>query len=546
MAADVLAYRAHEVPSRGGGPARARRAYARRQRFDDRLSRVLVVPEARIPRSARASATSKSPSARSGPPAPSERAPSACSTSRTRSGASYGARIAELRAPRIVRRRGQPRISNLIEIMAVTRGTGPEAIEREFDGSGYGDFKTAVADAVVGLAAARCAAPAEELPRRSGRAQAVARPAPTMLARLRRHARRRARGDGRRPAASLRPRAPPLSRTDGHDRPSPGAGPRRLRRAVRPVAVAGPARGAGPARWPRSYSPTSTTSTRRGRARYGGRDRVPGADRGVAGAGVAVDAAGRGAAEDLEGLGPEEAAEELLERMLRALPPRRRLGGRGARRGPRVPAPVGAPAAAAAPGVGGSPSACTTPRSLGQDDRLAAAHAAADRPAAAIEGPHVSGGPARSAAAAAGPRRFSFDEAVEGADRVTVAVTLFALLELYKRGEAASGAARARRPITIRAEAADGRGEAAAVARSRGRSRRSSSSRPSRSRSRSWRTLQAGGRAVSGRGRRAGPARSKAAASCCARSPAARRWPRRPDAEEAPRVGCWRARARRR
>jgi segregation and condensation protein A len=32
--------------------------------------------------------------------------------------------------------------------------------------------------------------------------------------------------------------------------------------------------------------------------------------------------------------------------------------------------------------------------------------------------------------------RFSFDEAVEGADRVTVAVTLFALLELYKRGEA--------------------------------------------------------------------------------------------------------------
>jgi segregation and condensation protein A len=32
---------------------------------------------------------------------------------------------------------------------------------------------------------------------------------------------------------------------------------------------------------------------------------------------------------------------------------------------------------------------------------------------------------------------FSFDEAVAGADRVTVCVTLFALLELYKRGEAA-------------------------------------------------------------------------------------------------------------
>jgi segregation and condensation protein A len=30
---------------------------------------------------------------------------------------------------------------------------------------------------------------------------------------------------------------------------------------------------------------------------------------------------------------------------------------------------------------------------------------------------------------------FSFDEAVSRADRVTVAVTLFALLELYKQGE---------------------------------------------------------------------------------------------------------------
>jgi segregation and condensation protein A len=30
---------------------------------------------------------------------------------------------------------------------------------------------------------------------------------------------------------------------------------------------------------------------------------------------------------------------------------------------------------------------------------------------------------------------FGFDEAVLGADRVTVAVTLFALLELYKQGE---------------------------------------------------------------------------------------------------------------
>jgi segregation and condensation protein A len=48
---------------------------------------------------------------------------------------------------------------------------------------------------------------------------------------------------------------------------------------------------------------------------------------------------------------------------------------------------------------------------------------------------------------------FSFDEAVEGADRITVAVTLFALLELYKRGEAAWEQEQPFGPITVRPEA---------------------------------------------------------------------------------------------
>jgi segregation and condensation protein A len=47
--------------------------------------------------------------------------------------------------------------------------------------------------------------------------------------------------------------------------------------------------------------------------------------------------------------------------------------------------------------------------------------------------------------------RFSFDEAVENADRVTVAVTLFALLELYKNGEAAWEQEVPFGPITVRA-----------------------------------------------------------------------------------------------
>ncbi len=44
---------------------------------------------------------------------------------------------------------GKDGIANLIEILSVARGTPMEEIESEFDGSGYGDFKAAVAEAVV-------------------------------------------------------------------------------------------------------------------------------------------------------------------------------------------------------------------------------------------------------------------------------------------------------------------------------------------------------------------------------------------------------------
>jgi segregation and condensation protein A len=49
---------------------------------------------------------------------------------------------------------------------------------------------------------------------------------------------------------------------------------------------------------------------------------------------------------------------------------------------------------------------------------------------------------------------FSFDDAVQGADRMTVAVTLFALLELYKRGEADWDQGESFGPITVRSDSA--------------------------------------------------------------------------------------------
>src|SRR6185436_1980440 len=47
----------------------------------------------------------------------------------------------------------KPGITNLIDITSVATGESPEAIEGQFEGSGYGDFKSAVGEAVVELLA---------------------------------------------------------------------------------------------------------------------------------------------------------------------------------------------------------------------------------------------------------------------------------------------------------------------------------------------------------------------------------------------------------
>ena len=51
----------------------------------------------------------------------------------------------------IVRGPGKEGIANLIEVLSVATGESPDAIEARYAGSGYGDFKSDVADAVVEL-----------------------------------------------------------------------------------------------------------------------------------------------------------------------------------------------------------------------------------------------------------------------------------------------------------------------------------------------------------------------------------------------------------
>ena len=148
QAADVLAYRAHEVPV--GEDQREHLELMRdvAVRFNNRFGELLVVPEARIPQVGSRVRDLQEPDRKMSTTGGSEQGtvyvldePDTVRRKFRRAVADSGREI--------VRRDDKPGISNLIEIMAVARGVGPDEIEREFDGSGYGDFKTAVAEAVV-------------------------------------------------------------------------------------------------------------------------------------------------------------------------------------------------------------------------------------------------------------------------------------------------------------------------------------------------------------------------------------------------------------
>jgi tryptophanyl-tRNA synthetase len=148
QAADVLAYRAHEVPV--GEDQREHLELMRRtaERFNSRFGDVLVVPEHRIPEVGARVRDLQEPDRKMSTTGGSEQGtiyvldePDTIRRKFKRAVADSGREI--------VRREDKPGISNMIEILAVARGTAPEEIEREFDGSGYGDFKTAVADTVV-------------------------------------------------------------------------------------------------------------------------------------------------------------------------------------------------------------------------------------------------------------------------------------------------------------------------------------------------------------------------------------------------------------
>jgi tryptophanyl-tRNA synthetase len=148
MAADVLVYRANDVPV--GEDQRQHVELMRdvAERFNGRFGETLVVPEARIPEVGARIMDLQYPDKKMSTTGGSEQGtvlvldrPDAI-TKKIRSAVTDS-------GSEVVRGPDKPGITNLIEILSVVRGSAPEQIEREFDGGGYGAFKQAVADAVV-------------------------------------------------------------------------------------------------------------------------------------------------------------------------------------------------------------------------------------------------------------------------------------------------------------------------------------------------------------------------------------------------------------
>jgi tryptophanyl-tRNA synthetase len=152
QAADVLAYRAQEVPV--GEDQREHLELMRdvARRFNARFGggdEVLVVPEHRIPEVGARIMDLQDPTKKMSTTGGSEQGTvyvldePAAVVKKLRSAVTDSGR-------EVVRAPDKPGVSNLIEILAAVGQSSPEDVERRFDSQGYGPFKSAVAEAVVG------------------------------------------------------------------------------------------------------------------------------------------------------------------------------------------------------------------------------------------------------------------------------------------------------------------------------------------------------------------------------------------------------------
>jgi tryptophanyl-tRNA synthetase len=150
MAADVLAYRATEVPV--GDDQRQHVELMREiaRRFNARFGETLVVPELVIPEVGARIMDLQEPERKMSTTGGTEQGTVLVLDEPAVVRKKFGSAVTDS-GREVVRSPDKPGVSNLIDILAVARGSDQAAVEAEFEGAGYGDFKKAVAEAVVEL-----------------------------------------------------------------------------------------------------------------------------------------------------------------------------------------------------------------------------------------------------------------------------------------------------------------------------------------------------------------------------------------------------------
>jgi tryptophanyl-tRNA synthetase len=150
MAADVLAYRATEVPV--GDDQRQHVELMREiaRRFNARFGEKLVVPELRIPAVGARIMDLQEPGRKMSTTGGTEAGTVLVLDEPKAIRKKFGSAVTDS-GREVVRAPDKPGITNLIDIYSVARGVDGPAVEAEFAGVGYGDFKKATAEAVVEL-----------------------------------------------------------------------------------------------------------------------------------------------------------------------------------------------------------------------------------------------------------------------------------------------------------------------------------------------------------------------------------------------------------
>jgi tryptophanyl-tRNA synthetase len=148
QAADVLAYRADEVPV--GDDQRQHIELMRdiAERFNTRFGDTFVVPTHRIPEIGARIMDLQHPDRKMSTTGGSEQGTVLVLDEPEVIVKKFRTAVTDS-GREIVRGPEKAGVSNLIDILCAVRGTTPEAVEREFAGSGYGAFKQAVGDEVV-------------------------------------------------------------------------------------------------------------------------------------------------------------------------------------------------------------------------------------------------------------------------------------------------------------------------------------------------------------------------------------------------------------